>query len=130
MDTPFASDPRQRELDTAPDIRTEPPVAPGSESSRLAAAALDGPFRRKSWRTIMRVMAVADRPLTREEIAERTGYKESSLCGRLSTQELRPEWIEALSCYSTSSAGVAVDAYQLTPAGRARCAASNIRGAA
>lgn len=101
-----------------PDIRTPVPVAPGSRSSELAAQAIDGPFRRRSWRLVMLALAAAGRPMSREALAERTGIKESSLCARLA--ELRPEWVEAVDRACTSSAGIAVDGYTLTSAGAAR----------
>ncbi len=104
-----------------PDIRTAPPVAPGSRSSEMASALL-GPFRRASWRKVMLALAAAGRPLTREELSERTGMKDCALCGRIS--ELRPIWIEAHSCSGVSAAGVKVDTYSLTAAGLARVRAS------
>lgn len=104
-----------------PDIRTPAPVAPGSVTSATAADRIvDSPFRRKSWRAVMLTLgALPDAAvLSREALSERTGIPQHVLCARLS--ELRPTWVEAVSGACTSSAGVAVDGYRLTAAGRAR----------
>lgn len=101
-----------------PNIQTPVVSAPGSETSRLIAESIDGPFRRRSWRLVMLALAASSHPLSREALSERTGIKEASLCARLA--ELRPDWIEALSGACTSHAGVTVDGYLLTPRGAAR----------
>lgn len=109
-------------LFAAPDIRFEAPSAPGSETSKQAAIDLSSPFRRETWRQILRVLYVEGKPLTREQLAERLGRKESSMCGRLS--ELRPVWVQKHDGYAIASSGCRVDAYSLTEAGRSRCAKS------
>lgn len=103
-----------------PNIRTKPPVAPGSESSRKASLDLSSPFRRETWRRIMVLLAsVYPKPLSREQIAERVGQKESALCARIS--ELRPLWIQQHDGAVKAASGLMVDGYSLTPAGKARC---------
>lgn len=104
----------------APDIQSPPPVAPGSDTSRLAAMALDGPFRKKSLRRIMLALGSASRPLSRGEICERTGLLESSACARLA--ELRPEWVRAVDGVCVSASGRTCDGYELTELGRKRLA--------
>lgn len=99
----------------APPLLESPaPVAPGSESSRLAAKAIE-PFRAKSYRTVMLALLSADKPLTREELSARTGIKESSLCARIN--ELRPLWIERHDMGGVASSGMRVDTYSLTTLG-------------
>lgn len=107
-----------------PDIKTRVPSAPGSATSAAAAAKVTDPMRADSYRKIMLVLGAIpdDGVLSREELSVRTGIKESSLCGRLSDRELRPDWIEAVESACVSSAGVAVDGYRLTTKGRARLA--------
>ncbi len=105
--------------DVAPDIRTTPPIAPGSDSSRRAALAVDSPFRRESWRRILTTLYAAEIPLSREQIAERVGMKESALCGRLS--ELRPIWVQSHDGAVIAASGCHVDGYSLTVVGKGRC---------
>lgn len=105
-----------------PRIETPAPVAPGSATSQAAADAIDGPFRRASYRKILTVLVAASRPLSREAIAELTGIKESSLCARLSDRELRPTWVQCVPGACISSAGVSVDGYVATQATRDRMA--------
>ena len=95
-------------------IRFPAPSAPGSCSSEEAARVAD-PMRARSHRIIMLALQSANRPLSREELAERTGIKESTLCARLS--ELRPFWIEAVDRACVASSGLHVDGYR--PARRA-----------
>lgn len=94
-----------------PRIESPAPVAPGSESSRVAAKAIE-PFRAKSHRRIMLALASAGRPLTREEICARTGMKESSACARIS--ELRDTWITKHDGGGIAQSGHRVDTYSLT----------------
>lgn len=95
------------------------PFAHNSPSSKLAAQAIDGPFRSASHRAVMLCLAASSSPLTREEIAERTGRKEASLCARLS--ELRKLGVVGSSSMTgISSAGVKVDRYELTKLGHER----------
>ncbi len=101
-----------------PDIRTAPPVAPGSDSSREAASLVTNPIRARSYRLIFAALVEAGFPLNREELSERTGIKESSLCARIS--ELRPTWLAVAGSRVLSSSGVACDAYMLTEAGHRR----------
>ena len=92
-------------------IRFPAPSAPGSRSSEEAARVAD-PMRARSHRLIMiALLQSAGRPLSREELAERTGIKESTLCARLA--ELRPFWIEALDRACVASSGLHVDGYRL-----------------
>lgn len=96
-----------------PAIESPAPVAPGSESSEEAARVIE-PLRAKSHRRVLQALASADRPLTREEIAARTGMKESSLCARIA--ELRPLWVAKHDGGGKSSSGLKVDTYSLTEA--------------
>lgn len=112
------ADPETLDLFAIPDIKTPPPIAPGSESSRLAAEAIDGPLRKASWRKIMLTLAASTKPLSRAELCERTGLLESTACARLA--ELRPTFVEAVELACTSPSGRPCDGYTLTPAGRAR----------
>lgn len=107
---------------SVPTIRVDAPVAPGSASSREAAEAVTDPMRMRAHRLVMLALAAAARPLSREEIAERTGYKESGLCGRI--DELRPEWVEAVDRACVAKSGKHVDGYRLTEAGRNRMRAA------
>ena len=112
------------DLFDVPEIRCPAPSAPGSESSRDAAAAVSDPMRALSHRSIMRVLAVyGETPISREALSSATEIKESTLCARLA--ELRPTWIEAVSRACVSASGVRVDGYRLTTAGTKR-----VRGAA
>jgi hypothetical protein len=104
-------------LFNTPDVQTPAPSAPGSASSAAAAAAIDGPFRRKSFRAIMLTLH-ARGMLSREQISAETGIPQHTLCARIA--ELRPLWIEAVSMALVSSAGVRVDGYRLTDAGTRR----------
>lgn len=108
-----------------PDLFDLPaPSAPGSASSADAAdRILRSPFRRASWRKIMLALAAANAPTSRERLSEQTGIPQHVLCARLS--ELRPIWVEAIDRACTSSAGVAVDGYRLTDAGRERVRLGN-----
>lgn len=109
-----------------PRIRIEAPSAPGSETSRDAADAIE-PFRRRQWRLVL--VALSKLPagalLSREEIAARTGIKECSLCGRLSDRELclkrnatERMWVEVIPDALVASSNRRVDGYRLTTAGR------------
>lgn len=112
-----------------PDIRTPAPAAPGSPSSRRGARAIE-PKRPTQYQRILQALFTAGGAMTREQLADATGIKESSLCGRLS--ELEPLWVVSSDQALTSTAGVLVKAYQLTAAGRA-CVVTNAevrRGAA
>lgn len=106
---------------TLPNIQTPPPSAPGSASSKRGANAV-APKRPTQHRRILVVLLANGGAMTRGQIAFASGIKESSLCGRLS--ELEPLWVVSTDAVLTSSAGVLVKAYQLTPAGRA-CALTN-----
>lgn len=85
-----------------------------SETSERAASRITDPMRATSYRKILEALA-AHGAMTRERLAGATGLKESSLCARLF--ELRPTWITAISAGGKSTAGLAVDTYDLTPAG-------------
>lgn len=102
----------------APDIRIEAPSQPGSKSSQRGAEAVE-PFRNPQWRKVL--IALSKIPpgkcLSREEIASRTGIKDCSLCGRLSTRELRLWWVERVEDACVSSAKVLVDGYRLNENG-------------
>lgn len=91
-------------------IRFPAPSAPGSRSSEEAARIAD-PFRARSHRLIMLALQSANRPLSREDLADRTGIKESTLCARLA--ELRPFWIESVDRACVASSGMKVDGYRL-----------------
>jgi hypothetical protein len=106
----------------APDIRTDAPAAPGSATSKAAAEAIDGPFRTKSYRKSLTALVASGRPMSREELSTVTGIKESSLCGRLSDRELRPEWVAVVPGACVSAAGVSVDGYVATDATKRRMA--------
>ncbi len=108
-------------FDLAPAIRTDAPVAPGSESSRKAAKLVTNPVRARSHRLIMAALA-ASGPLTREALSERTGLKESTLCARL--YELRPMWVHVAGVGPAAS-GCTVDTYDLTDAGVRRWQQAN-----
>ncbi len=108
------SAPRETQLD----LRFPPPVAPGSRSSEEAAAAVTDPMRARSHRLVMLALQASGRPLSREEIAERTGIKESTLCARLA--ELRVLWVEAVDRACVARSGLKVDGYALTESGRHR----------
>jgi hypothetical protein len=71
-------------------------------------------MRKKCYRRILLALESAGRPLSREEISARTGYKESTLCGRLSELRIQPAWVEAVDGACKSSSGVTVDGYRLT----------------
>ena len=111
-------------FDVAPDIRTPAPAAPGSTSSQVAADWLDGPFRRASLRKIMLTLATLDAPISRADLAQRTGIPQHVLCARLA--DLRPMWVEAVdrACTSDVKPGLRVDGYKLTDIGRARVRAA------
>lgn len=104
-------------FDPPPRIKISAPSAPGSKTSEDSADAIE-PFRRKSWRRILYTLASIPESacLSREEICERIGMRESSACARLF--ELAPTWIEVLDGARTSSAGMRVNGYQLTTKGR------------
>jgi len=106
-----------------PEIRTPVQSAPGSATSREGAESVDDPMRARLHRLLMLALASASRPLSREELSERTGVKESSLCGRI--DDLRPDWIEAIDGACVARSGKRVDGYQLSARGRGR-----MRGAA
>lgn len=105
-------------FDPPPRIKIAPPSAPGSKSSEDAADAIE-PFRRKSWRRILYTLASipADACLSREEICERIGMRESSACARL--YELAPTFVEVVEGGCRSGAGVRVNGYRLSASGRA-----------
>lgn len=105
----------------APDLRMPAPSAPGSATSEAAAdRMMRSPFRRKSWRVILLTLGALPESgvLSREALSERAGIPQHVLCARLS--ELRPTWIAAVSGACRSAAGVSVDGYRITAAGRAR----------
>ncbi len=104
-----------------PNIQTEAPIAPGSDTSRDAALRLTDPVRRRSHRLIFAALA-AHGTLSREQIASVTGQKEASLCARIS--ELSPIWIEVAGTVVGSS-GCSVNAYRLTAAGNRRWVEAN-----
>lgn len=101
-----------------PNIQTPAPAAPGSATSEAAAKAVTDPCRAASHAKIMVELYRSDVPLTREELSARTYTKESSLCARLF--ELRPLWVATHDGAGRSAAGLAVDTYSLTEAGRKR----------
>lgn len=96
-----------------PDIRTPVSVAPGSRSSEEAAKAVTQPMRKRAYRLILLALQSAQRPLSREEIAQRTGYKECGLCGRLAELRIKPAWIEAVEGACMASSGKTVNGYRL-----------------
>lgn len=106
-----------------PDVRTSAPSAPGSPSSEAAARAIDGPFRRASWRKLMLALGAADHPLTMHELSERTGLPINVVCARL--PELEPVWIERQKRAGRSHVkpSLAVDTFSLTAVGRSRLSA-------
>lgn len=104
------------DLFNVPDIRTPVPAAPGSVSSAEGAKAIN-PFRRGLRREILISLAAVTVPISREELSARMDVKETTLCGRL--YELRPTWVAAVPGFCRSTAGVSVDGYILTKAGRA-----------
>ena len=114
-DTPLFAPP----ADPVPDIRSPAPSAPGSEPSARAARAADR-FRKGQNYQVMLTLAALDRGavLSREEISERTGIKESSLCGRLS--DLAPLWVEPVEDACKAKSGVTVTGYRITELGRQR----------
>lgn len=101
----------------APDIRVPAPTAPGSESSRAGALNVR-PRRTNQFEKILGVLADRDEPISRELLCALTGIRESSMCGRLS--ELEPIWIERVENACKSRAGVNVNGYRITAAGRDR----------
>lgn len=111
------------DLFNGPDIRTEPPVAPGSESSREAAESITDPMRARCHRLIMLELAAATVPLSREMLSYATGIKETTLCARLA--ELRPFYVASIDRACVAKSGLRVDGYALTDVGRRR-----VRGAA
>jgi len=70
-------------------------------------------MRTRSYRLILLALQSASRPLSREEIAQRTGFKESTLCARLSELRIEPAWIEAVDRACVSLCGKRVDGYRL-----------------
>lgn len=106
-----------------PDIRSPAPSAPGSESSRRAARAID-PHRPGQYRTVLLALALFadDAPVSREALSGITGIKESSLCGRL--YELAPLWVEVVPDSCVARSGLTVDGYRLTKHGRGRVEAA------
>jgi hypothetical protein len=101
----------------APAIETPAPFAPGSRSSELAALHIEPRRKGQHWTVLVALAALAaDASLSREELHDITGIKESSLCARLS--ELRPFWVEAVEMARVASSGLSVDGYRLTTAGR------------
>lgn len=110
--------PRWDLFNQPPDIRVVPPSAPGSKTSEDAADAIQ-PLRAKSHRRILYTLAslAPGKVLSREEIAGRTGMKESSLCARIF--ELQPTWVEVVEGACFSSSRKTVNGYRITPAGRA-----------
>lgn len=105
-------------FDPPPRIKIAAPSSPGSETSRLAAEAIE-PFRRKSWRQILYTLASIPETacLSREEICLRIGMRESSACARL--YELAPTFVEVVEGGCRSGAGVRVNGYRLSASGRA-----------
>lgn len=103
-----------------PDVRSPAPSAPGSASSELAAKALSGPFRRKSWRKIMLVLGAASGPMSMHEISVEADIPINVVCARI--PELEPLWIARTkdACLSHVKPNLKVDGFALTPAGRAR----------
>jgi hypothetical protein len=103
-----------------PDIRTEAPSAPGSETSKVAALDVSSPFRRASWRKLMLVLGSVTEPLSMHELSVRCDIPINVVCPRLS--ELQPLWVERhdAACESHAKQNLRVNGYRLTPAGRAR----------
>jgi hypothetical protein len=101
------------------DIRFDPPGAPGSETSRLAAARMTQAKRRPQWYAILEALSGCRYAISREELSIRTGIKESSLCARLAALHTAL-CVDISSGSCLSSAGVAVDGYRVSEAGRAR----------
>lgn len=102
---------------SVPDIRTPAPIAPGSESSQAGARNVR-PRRTNQFDKILGVLAEREDPISRELLCALTGIRESSMCGRLS--ELEPIWVERVENACKSRAGVNVNGYRLTAAGRDR----------
>lgn len=101
----------------APDIRTPAPSSPGSESSRAGARNV-APRQRNQLDRILREMLDRDEPVSREHLVALTGIRESSMCGRLAA--LEPTWVQKVESACRSRAGVRVNGYLLTAAGRRR----------
>ena len=100
-----------------PAIRTPAPTSPGSSSSQAGARNV---ARRRDGQ-VARILATLyphDSPISREQLSRESGIKESSLCGRLA--DLVPVWIECQRDVCKSNAGVNVNGYRLTAAGRSR----------
>lgn len=100
-----------------PSIRTPAPASAGSSSSQAGARNV---ARRRDGQ-VARILATLyphDLPIAREQLAAESGIKESSLCGRLA--ELVPIWVECRRDVCRSNAGVNVNGYVLTDAGRRR----------
>lgn len=110
--------------DVAPDVRSPAPAAPGSETSRAAAEAIDVPFRRASLRKIMIALAQHDVPISRHALSLETALPVNVLCARL--PELIPLWVAVVpgACESHAKPGLHVDGFLLTSTGRDRVRAA------
>lgn len=100
-----------------PRIYTPAPVAAGSTSSAAGARNV-APRRGSQIARILSALYPQPSPIAREHLTRLTGIKETSLCGRLA--ELVPIWVRCVPDVCTSDAGVHVNGYVITDAGRAR----------
>lgn len=98
-----------------PELHVEPPIAPGSDSSRRGAKKID-PHRNNLYRKIILELGASSAPLSREGLSSRLGVKESTLCGRL--DEMKHVYVTVEEDVCLSTAGVSVNGYSLTKAGR------------
>ena len=107
-----------------PDIRTDAPSAPGSDTSRQAAATISNPFRRASHRRIMAALGAlnADTYASQWAIGQAADLPINVICARI--PELEPLWIERErgACRSHVKPSLKVDGFRLTVAGRRRLA--------
>lgn len=104
------------------DVRIDPPIAPGSESSRRGAASAK-PKSNTQMEGILAVLArVPDcQCLSRDEIIARYGPQLSTpaACGRLKTLE-QLNYVDVVESGAVSNAGIRVNGYKLSALGRGR----------
>lgn len=75
--------------------------------------------RQPQWVKVLTALGGVRYAISREELSQRTGIKESALCARLSELAAALS-VEVSPGSCLSSAGVHVDGYRLTASGRAR----------
>ena len=112
-------------LFAVPDIQTPAPSVPSKASEDVADAVTKGPYRRQSYRRVLLALA-AHGPMTREQLSDVTGYKEASLCARLSELTLEKDrdgnalHVECEEGVAKSRSGFMVNRYSITRACRDR----------